>query len=165
MKAIIIYKSKTGFTKKYALWIQGVLHCDMVSDKNVAKRNMNNYDTVIIGSYIRIEKIRGIQKMKEAAGKNKQFVYFATGASPEKGGDFIEGIWEKSIGKDECDRVPHFYMESGLSYEKMSIVERLLMKVFAAIMKRQGRAGLDQSYDNSSPENIKPLLNYLRVSS
>lgn len=34
-KTVVIYKSKTGFAKKYAQWISEELHCDLMENNGL----------------------------------------------------------------------------------------------------------------------------------
>ena len=63
---------------------------------------------------------------------------FATGAMPAGAAEMVlRQTWEKNFTADELDRIPHFYMPGGLCYEKMPLLDRALMKTFAAVMKRR----------------------------
>lgn len=63
-------------------------------------------------------------------------------------------------------------MQSGLCYEKMSLTDRLMMKV-AAVMVRNKKnktaqdiafeQAIKSSYDISSKEYIEPLVSYLKT--
>ncbi len=61
-------------------------------------------------------------------------------------------------------------MQSGLCYEKMPFGDKLMMKVFASMVKRKKEKSeyetamaqaLGSSYDLSSKEYIKPLVSYV----
>ncbi|MBE5960518.1 MAG: hypothetical protein E7256_03885 [Lachnospiraceae bacterium] len=170
MKCIIVYQSKTGFTKRYAEWMQKALHCDIKDIKDVTGQMLSDYDRIIFGSYIRIEKVCGWKKFKKRLGEDsiQKLVLFATGSTSVTAVDHINGIWERSMLKEELSVIPHFYMQSGLNYEKMSLGEKLLMKVFAVIMKwKKRREGtklsqdISKSYDHSSKKYIVPLVEYV----
>lgn len=171
MKCIVVYQSKTGFTKRYARWIQEALLCNLKELKKVTKKELSSYDTIIFGSYIRIEKVRGWNKIKDLTenNKNKNLILYATGSTPMGSEEYVEKIWKKSVPEKELDSIPHFYMQSGLNYEKMGLAERLMMKGFAAIMNKKRKkdpAGmtedLSKSYDHSSKEYIQPLVRYVK---
>jgi hypothetical protein len=72
---------------------------------------------------------------------------------------------------EELHEIPHFYMPGGLRYEKMPVVEKIMMKVFVAVMNtklknkknkteedREFERVILTSYDISSEEYIKPLV-------
>ncbi|MGL5351808.1 MAG: hypothetical protein ACRDA5_00635, partial [Clostridium sp.] len=67
--------------------------------------------------------------------------------------------------------IPHFYMQSGLNYEKMGIVDRLIMKSLAKMLsskndKSKENYGCQQaiinSHDISSKEYIEPLVRFIK---
>ena len=63
MKKIIVYQSKTGFTKKYAEWMAEVLNCMTVTFKKDMK-NLNEYDLIIFGGGIMAGKVNGLEQFK-----------------------------------------------------------------------------------------------------
>ncbi len=57
MSKIVIYKSKTGFTKRYAHWIGEALKCDVVDLKEFPMDTYKEYEYVIYGSRIHAVKV------------------------------------------------------------------------------------------------------------
>lgn len=49
-KAIIVYKSSTGFTKRYAEMIAQETSCALAEFKTVTAKHLSAYDTVLFGS-------------------------------------------------------------------------------------------------------------------
>ncbi|BBF42305.1 hypothetical protein lbkm_0987 [Lachnospiraceae bacterium KM106-2] len=172
MKCIVVFQSKTGFTKRYANWIQEELLCDLKECKTVTKKKLSSYDVIIFGSYIRVERFRGYSRIKALVGEKnkKKLVLYATGASPY-GKERVDTMWRSSVPEKDLQSIPHFYLQSGLNYEKMSLGERILMKGFALMMKIKNNKDKDgaepmrdmsSSYDISSKEYMKPLIDYVR---
>ena len=64
-------------------------------------------------------------------------VLFVTGATPNSDEKTVEGFWRQNLTPDELEHIPHFYMQGGLRYEKMSLPDRLMMKMAARIMKNK----------------------------
>ena len=87
MKAVVIYKSKTGYTKKYAEWIAEDLACESRSIKGVKLDDLKNYGLVIYGGGVYAGMIAGLGKVKNWMEKSpdKTWIIFATGASPHAG--------------------------------------------------------------------------------
>ncbi len=55
MKTLIIYVTKTGTTEKCAnLLAEKLPNCEIVNIKNLAEKDFNSYDTLIIGSPIQM---------------------------------------------------------------------------------------------------------------
>lgn len=54
MKIVVIYQSKTGFTKKYAEWIAKTLSADIFEAEKVNIHILETYDTIIYGGSLHI---------------------------------------------------------------------------------------------------------------
>ena len=52
------------------------------------------------------------------------------------------------IIKQELRQVPHFYMPGGLCYEKMPLHEKIIMKIFAAVMKNKLKNKTDKTAED-----------------
>ena len=172
MKTIVVYKSKTGFTKRYAEWIADELKCDISEYKNISGTSVVRYDLIIFGSRLHAGRIDGLDKIKEliAHNGNSDLIVFATGAMPSAAEDTLEEIWRSNFTEDELNRTPHFYMQGGLDYEKMGMFDRFLMKAFAtALRKKRNKTqeeisteqAIKSSFDASSREYIAPLIQYV----
>ena len=170
MSIIIIYNSKTGFTKKYADWIAAELNCSVLPYKDLPKATITTDDIVIFGSRVHAGKIEHLNKVKLRFVNKQSFIVFATGATPASETKAIDRIWTNNFTEAEISLIPHFYMQSGLNYENMGFIDRTIMKTVAKLMsgkeeKSETEAGFEQaiksSYDITSREYIMPLANYV----
>lgn len=173
-KIIVIYKSKTGFTRKYAEMIAEEIGCTIADYKTVNVETMSKYDTVVFGGRTHAGRIDGYKWAKELFDKStsKHLIIFATGATPNDAEDVIKDIWNQNLSTDELDSIPHFYMQSGLCYEKMSFLDKMMMKMVASMLKKKKdknaqEEGFEQaissSYDSSSKVFIEPLVSLLKI--
>ena len=82
-KSIVVYKSKTGFTEKYAQWIADDLHCDAVCLEKFSISEVARYDALIFGGGIHAGKINGIRFIRNNLPlfAGKKMIVFATGAT------------------------------------------------------------------------------------
>lgn len=174
VKTVVIYKSKTSFTRKYAKWIQEAIQCDILDCHNISRSSLLEYDVIIYGSRIHAGKIDGLKKIKALLldNKNIKLVVFATGGTPIEAEEIINSIWEVSFTEDERHVIPHFYMPAGLNYENMGLGDKLIMKALAKMLENKNdkdlvETGCEQaighSYDISSREYITPLLEFLNT--
>ena len=172
-KILVCYKSVTGFTKQYAEMIAEEIDCTLMNFKDVTLETISQYDTVVFGGRCYAGSVDGLKKAKELITKGdvKTFVVFATGATPNAAEEMIQSAWEKNFTPDELHNIPHFYMQGGLRYEKMPFIERLMMKIFAAVMKnkkdktdadKEFEQVISNSYDISSKAYIEPLVSFLK---
>lgn len=173
-KIVVVYKSSTGFTKKYAEMIAEEIDCTLADFKTVTAEMLSEYDTVIFGSRTHAGIIDGYKQMKEMFKKSTadRIILFLTGATPNAAEDIIAQFWKQNLTADELEKIPHFYMQSGLCYEKMSFSDKLMMKVFAFMMKRKKNKepyekefekAISGSYDISSKAYVEPLVSFLRT--
>ena len=172
MKKIVVYKSRTGFTKKYAEMISAAADCDICDFKSATAEKLSAYDVVIYGSRVHAGFIDGLKNARalfEASGA-KKLVVFATGGTPNAAQDIVKQVWDANFSAEEQEKIPHFYMQSGINYEKMALPDKMIMKMAAKMMQKKPdktpeeegfSQAITQSYDSSSEEFIKPLTEYL----
>jgi menaquinone-dependent protoporphyrinogen IX oxidase len=169
MNAIVIYKSKTGFTKKYADWISEELGCPSLSYGEFKSEMIHDYDLIIFGSRIHAGKVDGFSEFKRVLGERSsaKLVVFATGATPAAVEDTIDIIWKTNLSEAERKDIPHFYLQGGLNYEKMGVGDRFIMKMLSKMLSKQKakkpeesgcEAAISSSHDISSKDFIKPLI-------
>lgn len=169
-KAIVVYTSETGFTKKYAGWIAEALGCQSVRSSEVTKEKLKSYETVIYGGGFYAGQIKGLKKFRELVEKERLIVY-ATGATPAEQKEIVEKAIGQNLTEDDQKVIPVFYFQSGLDYNQMSFKYKMMMKAFCAMMSKKKDKTEEEkvmvkwigsSFDESSPEYIQPLLEKVR---
>lgn len=60
MKTIVIYKSATGFTKKYAQWIAEAVSADLYAVADITLKKVMQYDCIVFGGRLYAVGIDGI---------------------------------------------------------------------------------------------------------
>ena len=121
MMILVTYKSKTGFTKKYAEWISEELSCEVKAVNEVKAEDMSAYDLIIHGGWIMGGMINGLDNVRNM--KPKKLVVFGVGFS--KKGENDESIIETNNLGD----TPFFYMEGGMNPKKMGFFSKLIVKM------------------------------------
>jgi len=86
MRSLVIYRSISGFTKKYAEWIAQELKAEINDAKKFDVALFSNYDIVIFGGSLHAVGINGIKIVKQNLPilKNKKIIVFCVGASPPR---------------------------------------------------------------------------------
>ena len=172
MKILVVCKSKTGFTKWYAEVIAKELNAELVDFKEATAKKMSQYDVIVYGGGLYAGMINGFNKAKKTFGEStaKELVVFATGATPNEVTQKVEEVWATNLTEEERQTIPHFYMQSGLCYEKMSFPDKTLMKMMANMLskkedKSDTEEGMEQSikssYDIKNEKYTQPLIDYL----
>ncbi|MDB1949419.1 nucleotidyltransferase domain-containing protein [Clostridium tertium] len=152
------------------------LKSDILDYKNLSRSSIAEYDFVIYRSRVHSERIDGIKKIKALFSDNEmsKLIIFETGPTPLAAEDVINTIWESNFSNEELKIISHFYMQGGFNYEKMGILDRMIMKTLSKILSRKkdkssDEAGFEQdigsSYDISSREYIAPLIQFVKVQS
>lgn len=128
MKSLVIYKSKTGFTKKYAQWIAEDLSADLVDVSKVDINMMESYDAIIYGGSLHAVGIDGVRFITKNIDKlkDKKIVVFATGASPVREED-INKVREKNFTSDLQKYIHFVYLRGGFNYTKLPLWDKFLM--------------------------------------
>lgn len=172
-RIVIIYKSRTGFTKKYAEMIAEEIGCTLFDLKDITADTISGFDTIVFGSRLHAGTIEGLKKARKIFVKSeaKHFALFVTGASPNTEKDILNEMWKNNLTSDEISLLPHFYLQSGLCYEKMSLWDKTMMKIVSIMLKMKKEKdsyetafeqAISKSYDISSKEYIMPLVDFLK---
>lgn len=169
-KVLMVYKSKTGFTKKYVDWIIEEFPCKTCTLEKMKQIGFEDYDVIIYGAGMHAGHIRGLKKFKKYINFQKtQVIVFATGAAPNTN-EIVAKIKENNFIENPAG-IEFFYFESGINYEKMAIIDKIIMRVYSKILKWKTKkseieegtsTALLKSYDNSNIDNIKPLMTFLK---
>ncbi len=166
MNAIVIYRSKTGFTKRYAEWIAAALGCEALDWKDAQGKQLSDYDTLIYGGWFHAGSVMGLKKFLQVAEPlKKKLVVFATGASPAENLD-NETALQKNFTTEQWGRIKAFYLPGGLNYEQMGAVNKAMMAAFRVMVKKQEGENsqmyqmLCKSYDLAEEKYIQPLVEH-----
>ncbi len=172
MKAIVIYNSQTGFTKRYAKWIAKACGADCLALSAAKKKDFTSYDAIIFGSFALAGGISKISWFKGNINKwaDKKLIAFCVGASPIENPD-IEAAFNRIFNESEQKKVKIFYCPGGLNYEQMPVLPKLMMKMLIKMLKaKKDKTEKEQtmvkmissSYDISDKKYIMPILEYLQ---
>lgn len=173
MKAVVIYKSKTGFTKKYAQWIASELSADIFDVSKINTNKLRDYDVVIYGGSLHAVGINGIQFIKQNLDKlkNKKIIVFATGASPSRD-EVIKKVKNKNFTPEQQENIRFFYLRGGFDYSKLNLFDKLLMNFLKMKLKKKenltpderGMLSIyDKPVDFTRQENIKEIISYINL--
>lgn len=133
MKTIVVYRSKYGYTKKYAEWLAESLGCDI--KENASFADIAGYDAVICGGGIYAGRINGAKLITKNMSRlsGKKLVLFAVGSSvgrPEE----LEAFWKKTLEETVREKIPHFYLRGGFDYGRLGSVDRLMMNMLKKML-------------------------------
>lgn len=128
MKTIVVYSSRTGFTERYARWIAEELECECKTIKAVNEKLLAEYDCIIYGGWMMASNISDMVRLRKMKGlEDKKMVVFAVGITSMDSEDSIKRIEEMNFAPVESSRIPFFYFEGGIDYEKMGFMNKKML--------------------------------------
>ncbi|PAB58765.1 flavodoxin domain-containing protein [Anaeromicrobium sediminis] len=171
MRTVVIYKSKSGFVKKYAKWIAEELSADIFETTNLSIDKLLDYDTIIYGGGLYAVGINGINMITKNFSKlkNKNIVVFASGASPFRE-EVLSEVKNKNFNLEQQKHIKFFYLRGGFDYSKLNKVDKVLMKLLKFKLKRKSEltpdekgmlAAYDKPVDFTRKKNIEKLIEYV----
>lgn len=174
MKTIIIYSSKTGYTKNYATWLSKELQCESCELKNIKSLDLNSYNRIIYGGGLYAGGINGLKKFKSTIDTNvhNNIIIYCTGASPSKSVDLDE-LFSHNFSDEESATYKLFYLRGGFDYNRINFIDKLLMIALKANLKASSKkreltadekgmlGAYEESVDFTKADKIKPVLDYV----
>lgn len=171
MKVVVIYKSKTGFTRKYAQWIAEDLSADIFELSKVNINMLEPYDVVVYGGSLHAVGINGVQWITKNLDKlkDKKVIVFATGASPLRE-EVVEEVKNKNFTAEQQKNIQFFYFRGGFNYSKLNPFDKILMTLLKWKLKRKKElttdergmlAAYNKPMDFTSKKSIEALVNYI----
>lgn len=129
MSNLIVYKSNTGFTKKYVDMIERrVLPCDVVEVSKLKKDQIKKADFIFYGGPLKNNVIEGLDKFLKHYNlmENKNVFIFCTGLQP-----CDQEKKENVITANGLDfyHVRLYLLPGGLDVSKMSPLKQKMMKL------------------------------------
>lgn len=172
MKTIVIYKSKSGYTKTYAQWIAEELSCDLKSADEISVNDLKDYDVIIYGGGLYAVGINGISLIKKNFQilQNKKIIVWATGSSPGRE-DEMQQVWNYNFTKEQLSFIKTFYLRGGFDYKSLNPGDKILMSMLKIRLKLKSQRtedeqGMLDAYTipeyHCEKENIKELVSYVR---
>ena len=134
MKTIIIYKSSTGYTEKYANWLGKELNCKIITLKEAKKKELANYDRLIYGGGIRANVINGLKQFKKLVDGGKEIYIFAVGAS-ENTPQVRDDI--KKWNLVHIGDLPFYYFRGGMDLGIMRGAEKIMMNMIKSSLAKK----------------------------
>lgn len=165
-KTVIIYRSKTGFSQRYAQWLAEELGCRAVPFQERDAIRWDEYGTVILTGGLYAGRMAGLKwlakRLPELAGK--RVAALAVGCAPMDNPGMEESM-DQLFGP--LPQVRGFYCQGGLDYQRMGAADRAMMAALRAALRRKKDAqamleGISRSFDAAKRENLAEILAWAR---
>ncbi len=157
---LVVYSSKSGFTRRYAEWIAEELQCEAIPLSNLQSAMVGAAKTIVYGGPIHAGWVVGLKKFlkREDRKKNQNVFVFAVGLSPSNSAD-IERCHKANLN-DSNRKIPWFYFMGGLDIDKLKGIEKLIMKM---VLRAEAKTKRKEALKAGKPvEQIAgyPILDY-----
>ena len=160
---VIVYASKTGFTKKYA---------EMLSAKTGMKAYSVNELTgispdeeIVFLGWIKVGKIQGLNKVRNL--KLKAICATGTARTAEPSEEAVKT-------RNKIEDIPFFYLRGGcLPLKEMPFWDRVMLSMFVRVLKsrkdpdeetKEAIEHIQNGYNGVKEENLAPVLEWLNKS-
>lgn len=153
MSRVIIYKSKTGHTERYAKMLSEELNIPCYSYKEAKVRDN---DEVIFLSYIYASKIMGLSK---ALNKYNIKAIIAVGALAYSK-DYVNTLKQTN----NIDK-PFFYLRGGIDYNKLNFFFRKFLPIIGKDIAKDDKELLNlfkNGGDFVTKDSLKDVINHLK---
>lgn len=156
---VIVYESKTGFTKRYAEMLAKKLRVSIYSTSDIDLLKPGS--TIVYLGWVREGKVVGIKKV---LNKYKIKAICAVGA-----GKSAEPNEQEFISKNKIDGKKFFYLQGGYNPSKVKGFNKFIMYIFIRILKAKNTdsnltetiENLEKGFDVVKEENLNPIFTYL----
>lgn len=173
MNTVVIYKSKTGFAKKYAEWIAKDLSADIFDISKITINKLTKYDTIIYGGSLYAVGINGVKLITNNIEKlkDKKVIVFSTGVSPLTQ-DGINDVRNKNFTPAQQKYIKFFYLRGGFNYSDLTPFDKILMTLlkWKIKIKKEKKLTTDEKgmltlyhnpVDFTKKKNIDEIINYV----
>lgn len=169
MKALIVYKTTSGFTETYAGWIAEELNANCIPLKDL--RKTEGYDLLIYGGCLHAVGINGYTAFKSHLSPKDygRLIILAVGASPPKP-EIEDEIRRANLAAPEEKDLPLFYFQGGFDFNKLNFITKIIMTAFrwklaARKDKTDEVKGMLSAYrkplDATDRKNIEGMLTFI----
>lgn len=170
MKIAVVYQSKYGSTRQYAVWIAEALDAVLLERTSVTPKQLASYDAVIYGGGLYAGGIDGIGLVTKNPCKLR--AVFTVGLSDPVHTDYSE-IITKNIPLPLRDQVKIFHLRGGADYSKLSALHRIMMALMKKMINKKPKNQLTEddreflktygkTVNFTNSDSIGPLIEYFK---
>ena len=159
---IIVYESKTGFTKRYADMLAARANLKVLRTKEIAK--VNRDEEIIFLGWMKVGKIQGLKKLQK---------YNVKAVCGSGTGRTAEPDTETVIARNKIENTPFFYLRGGcLPLNKLKGMDKIMLSMFVKMLSsrkdndektEEAVAIIENGFDGVKEENLEPVLEWLNA--
>lgn len=159
---VIVYESKTGFTRRYAEMLAAKTGLKVFNVKEVSK--VDKKEEVIFLGWMKAGTIQGLNKARKHNQNIKAVCASGTARS-------VEPNTEAVIARNRIEGKPFFYLRGGcLPLKELKGMDKILLSMFVKVLKgrkdkdevtEEAISNIENGFDGVKEENLEPVLQWL----
>lgn len=165
MVGIILYKSKYGAARQYALWLSEALNITMREAGTETAEDLEDADYVIIGTSIYIGQFQvkeWLEKNKDRLNGKKVYLYIVCG-TPANETDKLEQYYRNNVPVNLWDVHRRIFLPGRLIFSTLHWWDKFMLRTGAMLAKLRGEVIHTADYNDVHPRHLEPLLALIRV--
>lgn len=163
-KAVVIFESKYGSTKRYAEWIAEGLSCPIFERKKFKPQNLANYEIIIYGGGLYAGGVNGIKLITQNWNvlSNKKVILFTCGIANPADSENVSNI-RKSLARvlspEMLEHICLFHFRGGIDYSRLTFIHKSMMSMLRKMLLEKEEHTLSEE-DRRLLETYGKCVNY-----
>lgn len=164
----VVYRSKSGYTQKYAQWIARATGADLLPAGGVRADNLMKYDTIVYGGALYATGINGVGLITKNFDqlKGRKLIVFTLGATPVRP-EIMAQVRDANLTTEQQKHIRFFMLRGGFDKRKLKPVDKVLMALLKARLskiespdadQRGMLAAYDHPLDFTDEKHITPIV-------
>ncbi len=174
MKTIVVYKSKYGTSKQYALWLSEALNCKAEPINSIRIDTLLSYNVIIYVGGLYAGRVSGFKKIEKHLNilKKNTLILCMVGMTSPAEQDKYQQIFMNNVPVQYRSAIKPFVLRGDQLFSKMSIIHRLMMNMPKSMTEKipvEQRTADDKHFLEhfgediyySKQENINDIIAYV----
>lgn len=158
---VIVYASKTGFTKRYADILAARTGLKTFSVKELS--NISQEEEIVFLGWMKAGQIQGLNKVRK---------YNVSAVCGSGTGRTAEPDTETVVTRNKIEGIPFFYLRGGcFPLKNLKGMDRIMLSLFVRILKKRKNKDerqeeaisiIENGFDGVKEENLLPVIKWLK---
>lgn len=159
---VIVYESKTGFTKRYADMLSAKTGLKIFRVKELSR--VNRDEEIIFFGWMKVGKIQGLDKLQK---------YNVKAVCGSGTGRTAEPDTRTVIARNKIKNIPFFYLRGGcFPLKEIRGMDKIMLSMFLKMLKsrkdknektEESISIIENGFDGVNEENLTPVLEWLNA--
>lgn len=177
-KTAVVYQSKYGATKRYALWLAEALSCAVFVQKGLSISALADYDTIIYGGGLYAGGVAGIDFLIKHADffSRKNVILFTCGLADPTDKENIANIRQqlnRRLPLPMQQAIAVFHLRGAIDYTELGPVHKAMMAMLYRMTRKKDShllreedkemlATYGKAVDFTDKAALLPIINYVK---